>query len=123
MRQDKWTDRLGLYTPDANPEFPPPMGLTALKFSGYFDDNFEFPAFKEAPKEEKNLREVNMGDEGSDYSYLLCGKFHPPGPGDYYFRTRSDDASYLIVNGELVVDNGHLHGMRSREAKVHLTEP
>jgi hypothetical protein len=122
-RQDKWTRRLGLFTPEANPEFPPPMGMTAQKFDGYFDDDFEFPAFKSAPKNEKNLREVKLGDEGSDYSYMIMGRFHPPTPGTYSFRTRSDDASYVIVNGELVVDDGHTHGMRTREGAVQLDGP
>merc|ERR1719440_2051997 len=94
-----------------------------MKYDGYFDDNFEFAAFKGAPKEEKTLKEVNLKDEGSDYSYVIAGRFHPPEAGDYSFRTRSDDGSYVIVDGKLVVDNGHLHGARTREGKVHLSEP
>merc|ERR1719183_1134620 len=95
--------------------------MTAQKFDGYFDDNLDFPPFKATPMEEKTLREVKLGDEGSDYSYMIAGRFHPPSEGAYSFRTRSDDASYVIVNGKLIVDNGHLHGARTREGTVHLT--
>merc|ERR1719311_1325700 len=122
-RQDKWTTRLGTFIPTKTPVLPRPMGMRAKKYSGYFNDDFEFAAFKAAPKEEKTLREVKLGDEGSDYSYAIAGVFHPPSPGDYSFRTRSDDGSYVIVNGALVVDNGHLHGARTREGKVHLSGP
>jgi hypothetical protein len=122
-RQDKWTTRLGTFSPTKTPVLPRPMGMRAKKYSGYFNDDFEFAAFKAAPKEEKTLREVKLGDEGSDYSYAIAGVFHPPSPGDYSFRTRSDDGSYVIVNGALVVDNGHLHGARTREGTVHLSGP
>ena len=103
--------------------FPKPMGMRAKKYAGYFDDDFEFAPFKATPKEEKTLKEVNLKDEGSDYSYVIAGRFHPPAEGDYSFRTRSDDGSYVIVDGKLVVDNGHLHGARTREGKVHLSGP
>jgi hypothetical protein len=66
---------------------------------------------------------VDLGDEGDDYSYIISGVFHPPQPDTYFFRTRSDDASYLIVNGKLLVDNGNLHGSRTREASIHLDGP
>merc|ERR1719235_1152749 len=95
MAQSKWTRRLGLFKPLDNAEFPPPSGMRAKKFDGYFDNDFEFPAFQAPPTE----------------------------PGDYSFRTRSDDASYIIVNGQLAVDDGNEHGMRTRHATVHLTGP
>jgi len=36
-------------------------------------------------------------------------------PGTYYFSTKSDDGSHLYVDGEMVVDNGGLHGARRRK--------
>jgi hypothetical protein len=97
--------------------------MIAKKYDGYFDDDFDFPAFKEAPKEEKKLREVKLGKEGDKYSYIISGIFHPPEAGDYSFRTRSDDASYIILNGEMLTDDGNEHGMRTREGTVHLQGP
>jgi hypothetical protein len=124
MGQSKWTRRLGVFTPLDTPSLPPPSGMKALKFDGYFDDDFDFPAFKAAPTSDKTLREIKLKKEGDRYSYLIMGMFHPPTvPGDYEFRTRSDDASYIIVNGALVVDDGNEHGMRTRGATVHVTGP
>merc|ERR1719316_1258716 len=123
-RQDKYTRRLGLFTPLEEPIFPDPYGMKAMKFDGYFDNDFEFPAFEAAPAKETLLPEVKLGNEGERYSYLITGMFHPPTvPGDYSFRTRSDDASYIIVNGKQLTDDGNEHGMRTREGTVHLTGP
>jgi len=40
--------------------------------------------------------------------------------GEYTFSTRSDDGSLAIINGQVVVDNGGLHGMRTKTGKVTL---
>jgi len=50
--------------------------------------------------------------------------FHPPQPGkEYTFKTRSDDASYVVVNGKIVVNNKHLHGMVTKTGSVKLDAP
>jgi hypothetical protein len=122
-RQDVYTPSLALFTPLATPVLPPPFGMTAQKFDGYFEDDFSFAAFSGTPVEEKLLPEIKIGNEGDMFSYLFFGTFHPPEAGDYSFRTRSDDASYIIVDGKMIVDNGHTHGSRTREATIHLTGP
>jgi len=40
--------------------------------------------------------------------------------GDYTFATNSDDGSHVYIDGELVVNNGGLHGMRTRTGTVTL---
>jgi hypothetical protein len=98
------------------------MGLTAKRVQGYYHDNVGH--FVNANVLSTTvLQEINLGDEGSDYSYIITGMFHTPAPDTYYFRTRSDDSSKVWVNGQLVVDNGGLHGMRNREGRIDLSGP
>jgi hypothetical protein len=122
-RQAGWTRRLNYFTPVENPTLPEPFGLRARKYSGYYNDDLNFGGFEGAPASEKLVAEVNFGDEGSDYSYLISGVFHPPEPGKYTFKTRSDDSSMVMVNGKQVVNNKYLHGMETREGSVTLDKP
>lgn len=47
---------------------------------------------------------------------------HVPKTGTYTFETISDDGSVLYVNGQRVVNNDGLHGMRTRRGNIRLTE-
>ncbi len=55
------------------------------------------------------------------YSIRWVGKIAIPREGEYRFATRSDDGSFVWVDGQLVVDNGGPHGARRREGSIHLT--
>ena len=43
--------------------------------------------------------------------------FMAPRTGEYVFCSSSQDASFLLIDGELVVDNGGLHGPQDRPVK------
>merc|ERR1719379_2346483 len=121
--QKDWSKDLAMFKKTDTPTLPEAVGLLAKKYAGYFANDLEFPAFKGTPTEEKRLTAVDLGNEGEDYSYFITAVFHPPKPGEYSFRTRSDDASYIVVDGEMLVDNGNTHGKRTREGSVALSGP
>jgi uncharacterized protein (DUF1800 family) len=49
-----------------------------------------------------------------DFAVRYTGYLSIPEPGEYRFYTRSDDGSELLLDGERIVDNDGLHGMRTR---------
>lgn len=55
------------------------------------------------------------------YSIRWRGKIAIPTDGVYRFATRSDDGSFVYVDGRLIVDNGGVHGMQIREGSIELT--
>ena len=55
------------------------------------------------------------------FSIKWRGKIAIPADGVYRFATRSDDGSYVYIDGQLVVDNGGVHGMQIREGTIQLT--
>ncbi len=55
------------------------------------------------------------------YSIRWVGKIGIPQDGEYQFATRSDDGSFVWVDGQLVVDNGGSHGAQRREGRIYLT--
>ncbi len=54
------------------------------------------------------------------YSIRWRGKIAIPVTGTYRFATLSDDGSYVYINGQLVVDNGGVHGLQRREGSIFL---
>ena len=54
------------------------------------------------------------------FSIRWRGKIAIPVTGTYRFATRSDDGSYVYINGQLVVDNGGVHGAQRREGSIFL---
>ena len=49
-----------------------------------------------------------------NYGVKWTGYFVPKKTGTFTFKTESNDMSYLYIDGVKVVDNGGMHGMRSR---------
>jgi hypothetical protein len=56
------------------------------------------------------------------FSILWRGKIAIPESGAYTFGTRSDDGSFLYIDGQLVVDNGGSHGAEDRQGSLFLAE-
>lgn len=59
---------------------------------------------------------------GSPYGVRWTGKIQAFASGTYTFGTKSDDDSYLYINGEMIVDNGGEHGSQLRQGTVLLNE-
>lgn len=56
------------------------------------------------------------------FSILWKGKIAAPRSGTYRFGTRSDDGSFVTIDGQLVVDNGGVHGSEYGEGSIQLNE-
>jgi len=54
------------------------------------------------------------------YSLKWYGFFYARSSDTYFFETNSDDASHLVINGNIVVNNGGLHGMHWRSGSIPL---
>jgi len=95
-------------------------GLYGQKYSGYFADNLTF--FDSATKIGSGgvFNSINLGDEGSTYSWKWYGFIIPLTTGTYTFQTISDDASYVYVDETQVVNNGGLHGAQTRTGTINL---
>ncbi len=55
------------------------------------------------------------------YSIIWRGKIAAPAAGQYVFGTRSDDGSYVFIDGQMVVNNGGTHGSEYREGVIDLS--
>ncbi len=60
-------------------------------------------------------------DRATQFSAIWQGKFIAPTNGEYVFATRSDDASSLWVNDQLVVYNNRYQGATTRSGSIYLT--
>jgi DNA-binding beta-propeller fold protein YncE len=56
------------------------------------------------------------------FSILWSGQIAAPREGVYRFGTRSDDGSFVYVDGQVVVDNGGEHGSEFHEGSIQLSE-
>src|SRR5262249_15115877 len=50
------------------------------------------------------------------FGYLIV-----PAAGRYTLSTSSDDGSYITIDGNLILDNGGPHGLRTRTAEVEVS--
>jgi len=95
-------------------------GLYGQKYSGYFADSFTFFDTAAYIGTESTFTSINLGDEGSYYSYKWYGFIIPLATGTYTFQTVSDDASYVHIQGTEVVNNGSTHGEQTRSGTINL---
>lgn len=59
---------------------------------------------------------------GSPYCVKWVGEIHAEQSGDYVFGTKSDDDSFVFINGRQIVDNGGAHGSHYAQGSVKFTE-
>ena len=102
----------------------PPSGLVAAYYP-----NAEWrgiPVFEQVEKEFTLATFENLTAEGKltteQSSIAWNGWINIQPEGEYRFYTTSDDGSSIIIDGELVVDNGGFHGEQTRTQKLTLTE-
>jgi hypothetical protein len=65
-------------------------------------------------------QQINQGTQGDYYSFMWEGFYIAPFTGTHYFRTTSDDASHVVINGTTVVNNGGFHGSRTMQGSISL---
>jgi len=95
-------------------------GLYGQKYNGYFADNLTFFDSADYIGTESTFTSINLGDEGSYYSYKWYGFIIPLETGTYNFQTVSDDASYVYIQGTEVVNNQGLHPPQTRSGSIKL---
>lgn len=97
-----------------------PGKLVEQKYRGYYNDNLGF--FDAAQKDGNSslVTSIRKGDEGSQYSYRWSGMIKPQRSGGHEFWTRSDDASHVLINGQVVVDNRGVHPPQDRSGAIEL---
>ena len=66
--------------------------------------------------------DLSVREQDSNFGVVFSGYINVPTTGEYTFVTGSDDGSKLYIDGQEVVDNDGLHGLREREGTVTLTQ-
>jgi len=114
-------------------------GLNVFYKDGYYWDNFRY--FDDAirlpevvtdfagivamsgNKQYFNNKSQYFNDnQQENYSFKWSGKLYARKSGLYRFHTHSDDASHLFINGQMVVNNGGLHGGQWVEGDIDLVK-
>jgi hypothetical protein len=65
--------------------------------------------------------DVSVRTRDDQFSLRFDGILRVPQEGEYVFYTTSDDGSRLYLDGQLVVDNGGLHGPEEKSGTVRLS--
>lgn len=111
----------------------PQQGLKFGIYNGYFDTfagytnkySFFYSNYPYATGVSSNFTNLSTSTNGlftsGEYkSICWWGYFRANKTGIYTFSTNSDDASYLMINGNLVVNNGGSHGSQTRSGTCSL---
>ncbi len=113
-----WGPQGGHLTPLAEPDiYAIDVGPNGLV--GYYYPNATWSPPPEVVERDLFIIPNNILRE--PYSIRWVGKIAIPREGEYRFATRSDDGSFVWIDGQLVVDNGGEHGAQRREGSVYLT--
>lgn len=65
---------------------------------------------------------IQPRDRGDNFAFRFRGSIEIAKPGKYTFSTRSDDGSWLYIDGKKIVDNGGVHAPANKSGSVELTE-
>ena len=103
------------------------VGLYGKRFSGYLNNNGNWKGSYGSLTHSKNV--TNFSDintmgigRAEHYTWYWSGYFYPHTSGNYHFHTNSDDASFVYLDGTMIVNNGGPHGMRSvNSAAIYLS--
>ena len=93
-------------------------GLMGAKWDGYYNDNTTLWQSQSLLKYPRKYTGIDLGDEGSNYTYIWWGYVYSTTYQYWQFRTISDDGSHVYVNGALVVNNGGVHGSQTVTSSV-----
>ncbi len=96
-------------------------GLRYACYEAVLDD--DLPAYDKAEPKARGVTpkiDVSVRTRDDQFSLRFDGIIWLPEAGEYSFYTTSDDGSRLYVDGQLVVDNGGLHGPEEKSGTVRL---
>lgn len=103
-------------------------GLLGTRYIGYFNDDLNWFTTATPHGDTNILNQIDSFSSSVDfsqeelYSWEWNGYFKPSSSEIYTFYTTSDDASYLWINGILVVNNGGLHGNTESSGTINLVQ-
>ena len=101
--------------------------ITNLNYKFYHGSWDKMPDFsKLEPKKTgvlaNGLFDLSPRDRNDNFGFSFTGEIDCPKEGKYSFTTSSDDGSLLLIDGELVVNNDGIHGVKSTSGSVKLKE-
>ena len=101
--------------------------ITNLNYKFYHGSWDKMPDFsKLEPKKTgvlaNGLFDLSPRDRNDNFGFSFTGEIDCPKEGKYSFTTSSDDGSLLLIDGELVVNNDGIHGVKSASGSVKLKE-
>lgn len=97
------------------------QGLSGIRYNGYFNDDFNWFDTASPHGDTNILTSIdNFTSSADSYSWKWTGYFKASSSEIYTFYTSSDDASYLLINDVLVVNNGGLHGNGEASGTISL---
>jgi len=108
---------------------PPKPGLTRTVFYNVHVTGSMPDLFGKKPEVADVVPNINIAStqnpwpditEKDNFAARYSGGLKIEDGGKYHFRLTSDDGSTLYIDGELVIDNGGLHGMKSKESSLEL---
>ena len=114
-------------TPEPTPE-PTPVpsdkvaGLNYSYYEGSWSVLPKFADLKAVKTGTVTNFDLSVREQDSNFGVVFAGYINIPATGEYTFVTGSDDGSKLFIDGQLVVNNDGLHGLREQEGTVTLTE-
>lgn len=113
-------------TPEPTPTpTPTPSYGEGLRFRTYRGFWIRLPNFDSLrPAQEGTTNSVTLGvtQFQSQFGAVFEGLIWIPSSGEYTFFVRSDDGSALKIDGERVVNNDGLHGLRERSGSRVLSQ-
>ena len=106
-------------TSSKNPEQP---GLHYQYYQGKWDTLPDLKKIKMIKEGVADDFELNVRNQDEFFALLFTGYVNVPETAIYAFYTNSDDGSRLYIDGQLVVNNDGLHGMKEAEGAIPLAQ-
>ncbi len=111
------------------PKIDEPVSGVAAYYYQYSGDSPFFESLrKEQPTQAAivpavHVREASgFGEVQERIAVIFKGQIDIPKTSSYSFRLYSDDGSYLLIDGNEVIDNGGFHGNEPKDGELYLNE-
>jgi len=69
-----------------------------------------------------SVMDEDLAGAGDNFGLLVEGYVKVPKDNNYVFRLISDDGSVMLLNDELIIDNGGFHGAEAKDGELALKE-
>lgn len=115
--EEQWASRR--FVPlEADDVYRLPFAGSGLRARYYANTEFEGDPFLSVVEAGRWLEH----HQGEHFSVELDGSWYFPHDGRYWLGLDSDDGSWLYIDGELIVDNGGVHGFAPKGREVEVSQ-